>query len=107
MTQSKIVKKLRKLGYKVTVFTASACNRSGIPDSLISYNGKAIWVEIKIDDDKLSALQKDFAIEYIESWCLLHYDSKTKTYRVSASSISTFICCVAKELQDKLNGVKG
>ena len=107
MTQAKIVKKLRKLGYKVTVFTASACNRSGIPDTLISYNGKAIWLEIKIDDDKLSALQKDFAIEFIQSWCLLHYDTKTKTYRVSASSISTFILAVAEELQDKLNGGKG
>ena len=105
MTQSKIVKKLRKLGYKVTVFTANTCNRSGIPDTLISYNGKAIWVEIKIDDDKLSALQKDFAIEYIESWCLLHYDTKTKTYRVSASSMSTFILVVAEELQYKLNAI--
>jgi hypothetical protein len=106
MTQAKIVKKLRKLGYKVTVVTANTCNRGGIPDTLISYNGKAIWVEIKIDDDKLSKLQKDFAIEFIDSWSLLHYDSKTKTYRVSASSISTFIYCVAKELQDKLNGGK-
>ena len=107
MNQSKIVKKLRKLGYKATVFTASACNRGGVPDTLISYNGKAIWLEIKIDDDKLSALQKDFAIEFIESWCLLHYDTKTKTYRVSASSISKFILVVAEELQYKLNGGKG
>jgi hypothetical protein len=108
MKQKDIVEKIRDLGYKVTVFTASVFNRAGIPDTLIPYNGHAVWVEIKINDDELSGLQKDFAEEFFMSWCCLHYDSKKKKYSVYAYYVNSFAEKFARELEEKLNeGVKG
>jgi hypothetical protein len=108
MKQKDIVEKIRDLGYKVTVFTAHVCNRGGIPDTLISYAGKAIWLEIKINDDELSALQKDFAEEFYMSWCCLHYNSKNKEYKVTPYDYYEIPDMFARGLEDKLNeGVKG
>ena len=80
MKQSDIVKKIRKLGYKVTVLNAHPSNRGGIPDILISWNGLAVFLEIKIGDDKLSKLQENFRDEFWASWMMLRYDTKTKKY---------------------------
>ncbi len=80
MKQSDIVKKIRKLGYKVTVYSASHRNRAGIADISISVNGIPVFIEIKIDKDKLSKLQIDFLEEYYFTSFVLHYDSKTKTF---------------------------
>jgi hypothetical protein len=107
MKQKDIVEKIRDLGYKVTVFTAHVCNRGGIPDTLISYAGKPIWVEIKINDDELSALQKDFGEEFWASWFCLHYDSKKKKYSVFTYDAYSISEKLAIELKQKLNeGVK-
>lgn len=80
MKQSDIVAKIRKLGYKVTVLNAHSSNRGGIPDTLISINGFAMFVEIKIDDDEPSRLQLNFMDEFYSSSFRLHYDSKRKIY---------------------------
>ncbi len=80
MKQSDIVKDIRVLGYKVTVLTAHASNRGGIFDTLISINGLAMLVEIKIDDDEPSKLQLNFMGEFYSSAFILHYDSKRKIY---------------------------
>lgn len=80
MKQSDIVKKIRKLGYKVTVLTAHPANRGGITDTIIAINGFGFFVEIKIDRDHLSKLQDDFLNEvYLNSFCI-HYDSKKNLY---------------------------
>lgn len=103
MTQAKIVAKIRKLGYKVTVLNASARNRAGIPDILISHNGKAVFVEIKIDKDKLSKLQKEFQNEFWMSWMMLRYDSKLKEYSLELAWVNNHE--FALELEQKLNAL--
>lgn len=83
MKQSDIVKKIRKLGYKVTVLNAHPANRGGIPDVLISANGIPIFIEIKIDNDKLSKLQKEFILEFEKCSYVLHYNPKTSFFKFS------------------------
>ena len=73
MTQAKIVRKLRKLGMKITVLTASVSNRMGIPDTLFSFEAKAYFMEIKIHPDKMSAMQIDFRVEFRKSTFVLFY----------------------------------
>ena len=103
MKQSDIVKKIRKLGYKVTVLTAHPANRGGIPDTIISWNGLAVFLEIKINDDKLSKLQENFRDEFWASWMMLHYDSKTKKYTLIFVMHSNKK--LAYELDEKLNAI--
>lgn len=109
MTQSKIIKAIRKLGYNVIVLNASFRNRYGIPDCLISIEGKAMFIEIKIDDDKLSKMQKEFISEFHQCSFVLHYDTSYKMYSFQWRGgfyddelLNAFI-----ELKNKLNeGVK-
>jgi hypothetical protein len=100
MKQSDIVKKIRKLGYKVTVLNASTRNRGGIPDILISYEGHPVFVEIKVDNDKLSKLQENFRDEFLGGWACLKYDSKTKSFSgvVWRSALYPFITTLTKKL---------
>ncbi len=109
MTQSKIIKAIRKLGYNVIVLNASFRNRYGIPDCLVSINGDAMFVEIKIDDDKLSKMQLEFISEFEQCSFVLHYDTSYKMYSFARRSqvydfdlLDAFI-----EIKQKLNeGVK-
>jgi hypothetical protein len=80
MKQKDVVKKIRKLGYKVTVLNASSNNRYGIPDCMVSVDGKPLFIEIKVGKDKPTKMQKEFAIEYYNSVYLLHYDPKEEVY---------------------------
>jgi len=73
MTQAKIIRKLRKLGMKITVLTAQLSNRRGIPDTLFSFEETAYFMEIKIYPDKLSAMQVDFRVEFRKSTLVLYY----------------------------------
>jgi len=106
MKQKDIVAKIRKLGYKVTVLSSSVMNRAGIPDILVSIDGEPIFIEIKIDKDKLSKLQEHFANEFKMSWCCLHYSTKHKEYILmymdgfDDSSVYLAACAI----RDKLNG---
>lgn len=101
MKQSDIVKKLRKLGYKVTIINASAMNRAGMPDILVSFNGFPVFVEIKIGNDKLTKLQEDFRDEMPGGWACLHYNKKSNLYtcEVWRSNMYAF----SKQITEKLN----
>lgn len=109
MKQKDIVKKIRKLGYKVTVLNASISNRGGIPDCMISHEGNAIFVEIKIDKDKLSKLQSEFINEFYEVTFVLWYNSENKTYHLineRKKSKKDILFDFVNELTQKLNNVK-
>ena len=58
---------------------------SGDPDALICFRGKLVWVEVKVDGGKLSALQA----EQMQRWqnagalvMLAVYNYKDKTFKV-------------------------
>jgi hypothetical protein len=106
MKQKDIVAKIRDLDYKVTVLNAHSSNRGGIPDTLISIDGKAMFVEIKINTDEPSALQIDFMEEFHQCTFRLHYDSKEKLYTGYGMEKSKHYCLWITFLQiiHKLNG---
>jgi hypothetical protein len=104
--QSDIVAKIRKLGYKVTVLNSSPVNRRGIPDTLVSVGGKAMFIEIKIDSDKMSKLQKKFQYEFWQCSFVLHYDSKLKLFKGNYLGYPDMVEEFA-ELKNKLNLAEG
>jgi len=106
MTQAKIVAKIRKLGYKVTVLNAHPANRGGIPDIVLPIKGIPVFVEIKILPDKLSKLQGEFLDEYYASSFVLYYDPKAKqfSYVRHEKSIWGFATEV-QSIVDKLNAL--
>lgn len=102
LKQKDIVARLRKLGYKVTVLNAHPSNRGGIPDCLISVDGFPIFVEIKIDGDKLSKLQVNFAEEFKKGWLMIRYIPHDKSFDVHQWDVSCRV--IASKLYDQLNG---
>ena len=91
MKQKDIVSKIRRLGCKVTILNSSFMNRKGLPDCLISFNGNAAFLEIKIDKDHLSKLQIEFAEEFFMCTFVLHYDTKTGDYRLDYSEFPDIV----------------
>ena len=65
--QSEIEAYLRKSGYFVTKLLATTTN--GIPDLLAVKNGMALFVEVKTDRGRLSALQK-YRIEELNEYAV-------------------------------------
>jgi hypothetical protein len=106
MKQKDIVKKIRNLGYHVTVINASFMNEGGITDTIIGLDGVPAFCEIKIDNDKLSKLQENFRDKFYKNWFLLHYDSKKKLYECDVDErVDTGLYMLFLGLKRKLNAI--
>jgi Holliday junction resolvase len=68
--QSKIKKKLQEQGWYVTKLIKTSTN--GIPDLLAIKNGKAMFIEVKRENGKLSPLQQLRIQELSEAGAIVH-----------------------------------
>ena len=68
--QSKIKKKLQEQGWYVTKLIKTSTN--GIPDLLAIKNGKAMFIEVKREQGKLSPLQQLRIQELSEAGAIVH-----------------------------------
>lgn len=75
--QSKIKKKLQEQGWYVTKLIKTSTN--GIPDLLAIKNGKAMFIEVKREQGKLSPLQQLRIQELSEAGAIVHIWSDFET----------------------------
>jgi Holliday junction resolvase len=68
--QSKIKRKLQERGWYVTKLIKTSTN--GIPDLLAIKNGKAMFIEVKREQGKLSTLQELRIDELRQSGAIVH-----------------------------------
>jgi len=68
--QSKIKKKLQEQGWYVTKLIKTSTN--GIPDLLAIKNGKAMFIEVKREQGKLSPLQQLRIQELSDAGAIVH-----------------------------------
>jgi len=77
LTEQKIKSAFEKVLGKNNVIKMN-CQRRGIPDLYCFFGPVDFWIEIKIDDDKLSKLQKDWLTRSANGCCFHFYTKKEK-----------------------------
>jgi len=104
--QSKILKALRPYGW---FYKASDRFRAGVPDIIGCYTGRFIAIELKIEPNKPTPLQKhELNAIYREggNTQVVSYDNKTKRYNANNTEYQTLedtIQCILRQSLSNTN----
>jgi len=80
LNEQDVIKLLRKKYGKDNVHRLTGLIMRGVPDTLISVDGKAFFLEIKIGEETLSSTQKLFIELFRQSAGTIYIDDENITY---------------------------